>query len=285
MVYCGQNSVDFRTCDIVKNHLIDPMHNFYLGTAKHVIKVWKEKGLIRQEHLNIIQSRIDELNVPYGVGRIPYKIGSNFSGLTADQWLNWTNIYSLYTLRDVVPTRDLDCWSLFVRASVLLRQYTISMKDIDGADEKLLEFCKIFEALYRKEYCNPNMHLHAHVKECVLDFGPISAFWAFPFERFNGILESFSKNWVKPEDQIVKKFQQLMAVPEFSDLATLCLPDDSNGSLHHTKCNPYSLRSYKKNALCDVTNINPIRTDIHEISSKVAERYFSEDDLQALKDM
>ena len=71
--------------------------------------------------------------------------------------------YSLYTLCDVVPTRDLDCWSLFVRASVLLRQYTISMKDIDGADEKLLEFCKIFEDLYGKEYCNLNVHLHAHV--------------------------------------------------------------------------------------------------------------------------
>lgn len=47
--------------DVVKNHVIDPMHNFYLGTANHVIKVWKKKGLIQQEHLNIIQSRIDEV--------------------------------------------------------------------------------------------------------------------------------------------------------------------------------------------------------------------------------
>ena len=59
---------------------------------------------------------------------------------------------------------------------------------------------------YGNEYCTPNMHLHAHIKDCILDFGPISAFWAFPLERFNGILESFSKNWVKPEDQIMKKF-------------------------------------------------------------------------------
>ena len=96
------------------------------------------------------------------------------------------------------------------------------------------------------------MHLHAHLRECILDFEPVSAFWAFPFERFNGILESFSKNWVKPEDQIIRKFlsfQELMTIPsvtEFSDLATLCLQDDSTGSLHYTKCNPYSLRSYKK---------------------------------------
>ena len=25
--------------DVVRNHVIDPMHNMYLGTAKHMIKV------------------------------------------------------------------------------------------------------------------------------------------------------------------------------------------------------------------------------------------------------
>ena len=53
------------------------------------------------------------------------------------------------------------------------------------------------------------MHLHTHIKECILDFGPISTFWAFPFERFNGVLESFS---IKPEEQIMRKivsFQEL----------------------------------------------------------------------------
>ena len=35
--------------DIIQNHVIDPMHNVYLGTAKHMIKVWKESGLLYQE--------------------------------------------------------------------------------------------------------------------------------------------------------------------------------------------------------------------------------------------
>ena len=103
--------------------------------------------------------------------------------------MNWTNLYSIHALADILPPRDLECWSLFVQASVLLRQYTISLSDLAKADEKLLEFCKCFEAYYGKEYCTPNMHLHAHnIKDCILDFGPVSAFWAFPFERFNGIL-------------------------------------------------------------------------------------------------
>ena len=105
--------------------------------------------------------------------------------------MNWTNLYSIHALADILPPRDLECWSLFVQASVLLWQYTISLSDLAKADEKLLEFCKCFEAYYGKEYCTPNMHLHAHIKDCILDFGPVSAFLAFPFER---ILESFGLN-------------------------------------------------------------------------------------------
>ena len=242
--------------NVVKCHLIDPMHNLYLGTAKHMVRVWKEKGLIRQEDLHLIQVKIDELNVPYGVGRIPYKVGSNFSGFTVDQWMNWTNLYAIYALADSLPPRDLECWSLFVKASVLLQQYTISLSDLAIADEKLLEFCRCFEACYGKEYCTPDMHLHEYLKECILDFGPVSAFWSFPFERFNGILESFSKNWIKPEEQITKKylgFQEFMSmknISEFSEFAYLCTQEDTGGSLQHTHCNPYSLSSYKKNINC-----------------------------------
>ena len=89
--------------DIVRSHLIDPMHNFYLGTAKHMVKIWKDRRLIRQEHLSVIQAKIDEVNIPYSLGHIPYKVGSNFAGLTADQWMNWTNLYSLHALYNVLP--------------------------------------------------------------------------------------------------------------------------------------------------------------------------------------
>ena len=100
------------------------------------------------------------------VGRIPTKVGSNFAGMTADQWMNRTNLYSLYALHDILPSQDLKCWSLFVRASVLLRQYSLSLADVKEADKRLLEFCKTFEECYGQECCTPNMHLHAHIKDC-----------------------------------------------------------------------------------------------------------------------
>ena len=40
------------------------------------------------------------------------------------------------------------------------------------------------------------MHLHLHLKECMLDYGPVYSFWCFSFERFNGILGKFNNNHI-----------------------------------------------------------------------------------------
>ncbi|SMN02100.1 hypothetical protein SPONN_442 [uncultured Candidatus Thioglobus sp.] len=274
--------------NIVRNHVIDPMHNMYLGTAKLMIKVWKDCDLLKKEHLLIIQQKVNEFSVPYGIGRIPYKIGSNFSGLTADQWLNWTNLYSIYALNGILRPCDIDCWSLFVDASVIFHQYTLTNRDIAAADEKLFEFCIAFERLYGKERCTPNMHLHMHIKDCALDFGPIAAFWAFPFERFNGILESFSKNWVKPEEQIMRKFhgyQELAnmrnTVPEMIALSDEIFSE--SGSLHHMQADCFAVKYYRGNATCNISDINAARMDIHDVPSKLFEKYFTDTELEALK--
>ena len=81
--------------DRVQCHVIVPMHNLLLGTAKHVTNIWKEIGILTNDDL-CIQQKIDRIVVPPKIGRIPHKI-SNFSALTADQWKNWIFIYSLYT--------------------------------------------------------------------------------------------------------------------------------------------------------------------------------------------
>ena len=273
--------------NIIRSHVIDPMHNMYLGTAKHAMKTWREHDIIREGELSIIQQRVDEFDVPYDIGRIPYKIGSNFSGLTADQWMNWTNIYSMYVLRDILPPSHMQCWSYFVKASVILRLYTITKDDIELADEYLLKFCEEFQRIYGKEKCSPNMHLHNHLKDCVLDYGPVSSFWAFPFERFNRLLESFSKNWMKPEEQILQKLVNLQAMkttpPEFSVIKELFSIDDCEGSLQQTQIDTHILQQYKNNATCPVESINANQLDIHNILSAQYERYFNDDEVDSLK--
>ena len=69
-----------------------------------------------------------------------------------------------------------------------------------------LKFCQAFESLYGKGKVTPNMHLHTHLVDCVLDYGPVYAFWLFSFERYNGILGEFKTNQLSVEIQIMRKF-------------------------------------------------------------------------------
>ena len=52
----------------------------------------------------------------------------------------------------------------------------------------------------------PNMHLHAHLKSVILDYGPLQEFWCFSFERFNGILGNQPSNNRCIEPQLMKRF-------------------------------------------------------------------------------
>ena len=75
-----------------------------------------------------------------------------------------------------------------------LSRPVITLVELQKADLMLLLFCQKFERLHGKSKVKPNMHLHGHLKECVLDYGPVYNFWCFSFERFNGILSSFKNN-------------------------------------------------------------------------------------------
>lgn len=82
--------------------VIDPMHNLLLGTARHVFQLWTELGILTTKSLDELQTRVENIKVPNEVGRIPLRISSGFAGFTADQWKNWTTIYSLFCLKGLI---------------------------------------------------------------------------------------------------------------------------------------------------------------------------------------
>ena len=73
-------------------------------------------------------------------------------------------------------------------------------------------------------------------------------------------------------------------IPEFSDLSSTCMQEDSCGSLQHTKCNPFHLSSFKKNAISEICQVNAVYFELYEIPGKVLEKYFGECDLSNLSD-
>ena len=135
-------------------------------------------------------------------------------------------VYSPVILKGIIPDDHLQCWLLYVRACTILRQRILRESDIVTTDLLLLTFCKRFEQLYGSENCTPNLHLHLHIKDCLLDYGPSHAFWCFSFERYNGLLGSFHTNKRSIEQQIMRKFvnaQHLRSKANLADTQLLSL--------------------------------------------------------------
>ena len=195
---------------------IDPMHNLFLGIGKHMIRIWIKNGLLDSSKFEQIQQFVDSTTVPCDVGRIPRKIATGFSGFKADQYKVWIMIYSIPVLFGHLPTEHLECWRHFVLACRILCQHSLSSVQINLLDALLMQFCKRVEHIYGKESISPNMHLLGHLREVLLDYGPVHEFWLFIFERYNGVLGKQPTNNRAIESQFVNRFLRDNMASSFS---------------------------------------------------------------------
>ena len=190
--------------DPIKMVAMDPMHNLYLGTAKHIFSnIWLRKGTVSAESVN---KRILLVSVTPNVSfhRLPASIESR--SYTAEQWLIWVNYYSIVCLYDLLPNEELEYSRHFVLASRLLCKSSLSVTDLSVADALLLRFCDRFERIYGSDVVTPNIHLHCHLVECIEQLGPMTNFWCFLFERLNGLLGDEPTNNRAIEIQLIKQF-------------------------------------------------------------------------------
>jgi len=92
--------MNLKYYDYIKFAIIDLMHNLYFGTAKRIMqKEWLD--MLANNDLSMIQERVENCTYTGTIGRIPRKITSPISSLTADEWKNWTLIFSLISLFDI----------------------------------------------------------------------------------------------------------------------------------------------------------------------------------------
>lgn len=278
--------------DVVRFHTIDPMHNIFLGLSKRTVKVWKEKKLIKPSDFELLQSKVDMVNPPPNIGRIPRKIESGFASFTADQWKHWILIYSCFSLNGILPPPHYDCWLHFVGACKLLCQMSITKKDIVSAHNLLVTFCKTYEHLYGIENCTPNMHMACHLKECLLDYGPIAAFWCFSFEQ------GMSLSWLGPEKQMFLKFNNLQCVlnmlednshnssNDFAAVAVASLQKFTVARVHDSvEQTTFESTNEIHFLSCSVSEIDCRVNSHHHLHSPLTERVFDDIQLQYLQEM
>lgn len=201
--------------------VIDPMHNLFLGLAKHFTKKIFLKGtLLSNEDMKLIQERISRIVVPSDIGRIPHKISDSFRSFTADQYKNWVIHYSVICLYGLLSSVNLECWRHLVLACRILCKFSLTHDDVIIADALILRFCKRTEELFGKRLITPNLHMSCHLRDCILDYGPMQNFWLFSFERFNGDLGKLPNNNRSIEVQMMRRFLS------DADIANVALPND-----------------------------------------------------------
>lgn len=200
--------LDLPYFDPVRMLLIDPMHNLFLGSAKHLtLDILIRRGILSKEDLDKIEQRLKNTEVPIGLGRLPTRIDAG-KFLTAEQWKNWTVYFSIFCLHGLIPSDQLECWRHFVLACRRLCKFSITDNDMTIADGLLLQFCKRVCRIYGRDAITPNCHMHCHLVSCIKNFGPFHSFWLFPFERYNGILGDQPNNNRSVELQFMRRFQR-----------------------------------------------------------------------------
>ena len=73
-------------------------------------------------------------------------------------------------------------------ACKILTSRELQKSELNEAFTKLVNMNKLIEGKYGQVKISPNLHLCLHICECALDYGPLSSFWCFSFERMNGII-------------------------------------------------------------------------------------------------
>ena len=74
--------------DPIRFAVVDPMHCLFLGVAKWIIQsIFIKENKLDSEQLCVAQGRMDSVQLPSDIGRIPSKITieEGFSKLTVDQ--------------------------------------------------------------------------------------------------------------------------------------------------------------------------------------------------------
>ena len=229
--------------------------------------------MIDDKAVKVIQNRVNSFSAPPSITRIPYKIASSFPSLTADQLRIWTNIYSLLALHDILPSDHLECWRHFVLASRIFAKRSLSNNDIQVADALLMRFCNRVERLYGKPVITSNMHMHGHLKQCIVDYGPVYNFWLYSLKRYNGILEGYPTNSFSVEVKLFMRFQR-----EFS-LASIALPQEFNSDFNDVFQNLLSCDyqgSLQATVSPDIDNVEDVKLPKSFVRSTIDEQQTEE---------
>ncbi|RDX44271.1 hypothetical protein OH76DRAFT_1359820 [Lentinus brumalis] len=163
--------------------------------------------LFSSDVLKAVRHDISATTVPTWIEKPPANFGEASHGkLKADQWRTLCTIYMPLTLirlwghagaSDAERT-VLENFIQLATAADLATRRSMFPERAEIFDKNMEAYVQGLRSIY-KHTLVPNHHIALHLKPFLLAFGPVHGWWAFPFERFNGLLQRLNTNYKSAE--------------------------------------------------------------------------------------
>ena len=142
--------------------IVDPMHNFFLGSATYFLKsILVSHDVISEGDFAVIRDCVDSVAVPSDIGCIPHKISGGYSSSTADRPVEELNSAQFtYCITRSLKYRHSE---MLVSPCFGLCSKQTNKEQIMLGDALLLHFCRRTERIVWWQCITPNMHMHCHL--------------------------------------------------------------------------------------------------------------------------
>ncbi|KAL7284233.1 hypothetical protein ACG7TL_001515 [Trametes sanguinea] len=190
-----------RTSDIkIPPVLPEPTADFHLKKDGHESA---RSSVLDYSVLAEIRADIAQTRLPSWLERPPRNFGSGAHGkLKADHWRTICTVNMVITLVRIWSSHDateeqqsmLENFVHLVCAVDLATRRSVDAGRIAKFDNHMRLYLEGVLHLFPWHKLVPNHHYSLHLPECLFNFGPVHAWWSFPFERFNGILQRLNHN-------------------------------------------------------------------------------------------
>ncbi|KAI9068777.1 hypothetical protein FKP32DRAFT_1560994 [Trametes sanguinea] len=176
-----------------------PTTHFCLDDEEERLKY----SVFTEDVLKQVREDITSIQLPTWMEKPPSNFGSAAHGkLKADAWRTVCSVHLIITLVRLwgsstsTPAERAvleNFVQLIVAVDVATRR---AMSDSRAAlyDECMESYLGGLLALFKHPLV-PNHHLSLHLRQCLELFGPVHGWWAYPFERYNGLLQRMNTNY------------------------------------------------------------------------------------------
>lgn len=207
--------------DCVKNVVVDPMHNVYMGVMKQLMNLWinvrKKAYSISVKNIELLTKRIFAIakQLPSEFSRTPRTL-KHFKRYKATEFRQFTLYTLVVILNGILPEKYYNHFLKFHCAIRILCTPKDCIKNNDLAHELLEDFVREFGSLYEYRSLSHNVHSLLHLAEDVRNLNcPLDSYSAFKFENFLQYLKKLCRNNYRVLEQISNRYFEKFFVSNY----------------------------------------------------------------------